>query len=130
MLTIYRVEDEGGLGPYVNLHSTDAWTETSHVNLDRTPGPGEDTIVGGSSCLALHINGADRFGFANLEQLCSWFVEQERRNLDRLGFKISVYEVPCRDAICTSKQVAFRRGDRQPIAKISLLDAGLHAKAA
>ena len=132
ILTIYRVEDDLGQGPYrIQARHTDfqrhlarsmstrhsgpiRWWDDPTVESDPDlhPGPSEDPgmwkrwryIDFSMNRAARHYN----FGFESETRLSEWFFG-ERRVLDQLNMHVAAYEVPHQAVLRGQWQLAFRR---------------------
>lgn len=113
MSYVLRVENEDGIGPY---WAGDIHHDTSDENH---PSPVQDPCV---TCAGGTIaDEADRrdfdafyssFGFDSIEQLRSWFTDEELDRLGRYGHAIVVVEVDDDILIRGERQVAFFGGGR------------------
>ena len=96
LVTVYRVENERGHGPYYepgerigypNLHGPDSWCDMSrHPTPDRE-GWTHATIKG------------KVFGFTSKAKALAWFEPDARAILNHKGFKLRMFKVPASDVI-------------------------------
>lgn len=108
-MKIFRVEHKNtGDGPYYDSTFRDAWqsaphsTSTGHIDpLDIKSGfdyeQYEDLCRGWRS------------GFKSMNDLQSWFNENELDKLSQFGYIITAFEVPCNYVHVGNNQVIFRR---------------------
>lgn len=113
-MIVYRVEDELGGGPYNGDRAPDPWTRSwsrivnGHEVSDpvHQPSPNSDipewrdSEYGGRAAKY-------RFGFASVEQVYKWFLEDARAFLKASGYGIAQYEVPDEFVLVGENQVAF-----------------------
>jgi len=95
-MKIWRVENSYKEGPYHSLNSPWRFAGAS----PKWPVPSLDGIT-------KEIAPTDHFGFANWQQLLSWFNKSERRVLDKSGFKASLYLVNREHVMLGGKQAVF-----------------------
>ena len=116
-MIIYRVEHltqkSGNVfaGPYLasgHIDSKEWDINDDHLNMDTHPNPFFD------SKLKKHFPFNDcyfkqyRSGFKSIDQLKSWFNDDQIRRLMSLGFVIVKYNVPNDNVICGKKSLVFR----------------------
>ncbi len=90
-MKVFRIENSNGTGPY--RHS-EIGSELCRINSGTTnhPGPSSDKDSEGKPlCNFLWQDRSYIFGFASLEQLLAWFLD-ELELLRSHGFVVSVYE--------------------------------------
>ena len=91
MPTIYRIENEDGIGPY--LGTIAVWQDCSHnINTGR-PNPVDDKLLWKNYLESDIIENEDLYAFETIEQLKNWFSYNEIQKLRKLGFKIKKLKV-------------------------------------
>lgn len=113
MVSVVRVEQPGGYGPYGAefMEALEAMFE-DHRRGDN-PGPQDDPQLG-------YINEGEHCGFATLEALDEWF-DGYHEVLAELGFHIAKYRVPIEQVRFGKQQVVFHRGDLWPVEILTLV---------
>lgn len=104
-VSVFRVEDACGEGPYVSDSPVIAAMNAMHGDVHH-PSPADDTLLSepypDENCC-----------FATLEQLEEWFAGYEDELADA-GYEISVYTVPRENVRYGISQALFRREGRFP----------------
>lgn len=115
MKTVYRIARDGA-GPYRQLDYRNTWTTSSHDNEDRHP-----NIYGDIRLLDqnIHMYKNLKFGFISLESLMRWFALEELKKLDKLKFKLEIYEID--ECFVGNKQVIFNAAKATKLEEKSLL---------
>lgn len=103
MITVYRVENERGIGPYWEKEMQDRpqWMH-DHNMSDFHPSPRVEW--GYQNELDVKI-----FGFTSLAQLYSWFSEETLPWLRENGFKLTTYSADEYEMLLGKFQCAFKR---------------------
>lgn len=110
-VSVFRVEDAVGQGPYVSTSPVIAAMNAMHGDADH-PSPVEDPMLG-------EPYPDENCGFATLCQLEEWFAGYED-DLAEAGYEISVYTVPISKVRYGKQQVLFRRDDSYPIRTVPM----------
>lgn len=112
--TVYRVENEIGLGPY---NSGSSYRHRFPDNDENHPGlnPWGWHV---DAVLLKKVIDPDpyRFGFSTMKQFNDWFDEPRRKVLRTAGYHLAVYHADTR--ICSRKQCVFANAvkvDRIPL---------------
>lgn len=110
-VSVFRVEDAVGQGPYSSTSSFLAAMNAMHGGADH-PSPQEDPLLSepypDENCC-----------FATLDALEEWFSGFEDE-LAEAGYEISVYTVPRENVRYGISQALFRREDRYPIRTMTM----------
>jgi len=111
-VTIYRIQNKDGYGPYRGPHCTDEWSDRPNIHrrdLDnKHPPPFNETWK--NLILDWESNIKDLFfGFKDIKQLKNWFNEKELDNLKDLGYDIIKLELHEQQVWYGQHQVAFER---------------------
>jgi hypothetical protein len=127
MPLVYRVENKNGLGPYryvlghQKAKSLQKMTEHHNLSSDH-PAPYSDC--------RREMSKGDFCGFLSKPQLLQWF-KGYLRALEKEGFFLAVY-APARLLARSkrgSRQVIFKKPNRQPRAKMKIAKADIPLKA-
>lgn len=110
-VSVFRVEDAYGKGPYESDSPVIAAMNAMHGNADH-PSPAEDPMLG-------HVYPTENCCFATLCELEEWFAGYED-DLADAGYEISVYTVPLDHVRYGKQQAVFRRGDTYPVRTMSM----------
>ena len=115
-MRVFRVETPTGDGPY--RHTAVGYELCNrHGGTVHHPGPFNDRNTDGDRLISfLWQNKSYVFGFASLEQLLAWFIE-ELELLAQHGFIVSVYESS--QFVCGKFQVIFIK-ESGPVETIKL----------
>lgn len=98
-MRIYRVEHvESGVGPYTTCIEKATDIILKYFNPRNQPLPQDDGLIDYDGLW---------FGFESRRQLTDWFPHPILPMLERLGFKVMVYEVALADMKRGRRQVAF-----------------------
>lgn len=114
-MKVFRIENSGGFGPY---RHDKIGSELCRIHSGTTNHPGlwSDKDTNGK-LLGFSITSSDYvFGFASLEQLLAWFIE-ELELLAQHEFVVSVYESS--QVVCGNFQVIFIK-ESGPVETIKL----------
>lgn len=105
LITIYRIENGDGLGPYVGA---DHWMWQTKMHIPpNNPSPCQDPGLKENWDQArCHEY---KYGFKSLEQLGEWFSPKELKRLHRLGFEIKTYRVLKSQCFIGTKQLMFHK---------------------
>jgi hypothetical protein len=108
--TVFRVEDQDGIGPYskwgVNLDVS---------NTDNHPTPSDDGI---------HLDYDHNCAFNSIEQLRNWFSDRNDQGILVVkGFTCNVYSVPIDHVKIGYKQVTFNKRYAEKISSVLLEEA-------
>lgn len=103
LVDVWRIEDRGGNGPYVNTWGE--WQSEAHNEETGRPGPEDDGI----SWRADGCGDGYLFGFESLEKLEAWFTPGEIAALAKGGFSIRHYRVPDNCVVYGDRQCVFDR---------------------
>jgi hypothetical protein len=104
-ITIYRIEDRYGIGPYqTRLYNHDL---IEREEGDKTPTPYTDMGAIWNYLEYKNIRREFVFGFTSMEQLYAWFTEEELDVLEDYGFDINMYSSNIYHE--TDKQVIFKK---------------------
>jgi hypothetical protein len=110
MITVFRIEDEEGVGPY---SKTGVGLDTD--NTDHHPTPGEDGI---------RLEHSHNCAFNSIEQLRNWFSDRNDQGILVVkGFTCNVYSVPIDHVKFGSKQVTFDKSHAKKISNVPLEEA-------
>lgn len=104
MQTVWRVQNDKGLGPYHGYGWSEQWAIKPHNYENGCPLPGEDAAIA-KFWNELKDSRRFKFGFASIEQLQRWFHRDELEALARMGFK--VVEVPAAEVHYGLTQVVY-----------------------
>lgn len=114
-VTIYRVENSFGEGPYFNKQRdkegsswVQTWAESPH-NDSRHPEPFDDEVLKTKMDDNQFFMDEYICGFLNMEQVKSWFSEKELKNLAKIGYKLKAIEVFHEDVIVGKTQVLIKK---------------------
>lgn len=107
MHTVYRVQDEKGLGPYSSMWAEDIHDMTKDFN-ERCPGP------------KARVRSNELFGFASIDQLKDWFNIFERERLHVKGFHVAIIETD--EITQREKQITFDKYCFKVVKKVSIMD--------
>lgn len=114
MITVYRVEDEEGIGPYKSSSSSVVeYLRCHNLMWDTHPSILIDAGVYSDNYYC---------GFRNHEQLLSWF-DSKLGILHRHGFKVAAYRVPFTSVALglSGRQLAFIKEDAVLVRKMNIL---------
>ncbi len=115
-MKVFRVETLDGAGPYRNT-AIGYELCSLHGGTANHPGPFDDRTADGNRLINFLLqNKSYFFGFASLEQLLAWFLD-ELELLAQHGFIVSVYESS--QVVCGKFQVIFIK-QSSPIETIKL----------
>lgn len=97
LLTIYRVENEDGVGPFQedDCHTFHAF---------RMPTPPRDNMPDPPRAAYNYI-----FGFQSAQLYRRWFTYRDRRRLQTRDYYLAVYEISLAHCLLGENQVAFVR---------------------
>jgi hypothetical protein len=116
MMTVYRLENEQGYGPYYHrctLENEKLRDELiSHNDDDKRPGLWKDMLCTAHTELDNKYN-ADKkvlFAFETLAQLKAWFIGWVLEALKEAGYRIKAYRVAIEDTATTVHQTIFTNG--------------------
>lgn len=111
-VSVFRVEDADGAGPYSSHSPVLAEMNKMHGSANH-PAPADDPLLG-------IVRPDENCCFATLCDLGEWFAGYEEELADA-GYEISIYTVP-RDHVRFGKQQAlFRRGDFYPVRTMPMM---------
>ncbi len=110
-VSVFRVEDAVGAGPYVSTSPVIATMNAMHGDADH-PSPAEDPMLG-------FVYETENCCFATLDQLEEWFAGYED-DLAEAGYEIAVYTVPLDHVRYGKQQAVFRRGDTYPVRSLPM----------
>lgn len=82
-----------------------------HNHCKRHPGPGDEKLFPDSR----HF-----FGFASLDNLCSWFSVSDRKDMSILGFSLVVYRIPAQHVTVSKTQAIFAKNMAKKIATLPI----------
>jgi len=103
-ITIYRIEDNSGVGPYqTRLYDTNL---LDIIETDNTPSPYTDMEDVWNFLEYKNLRRDFKFGFTSMEQLNAWFSKKELKKLMKNGFCIEKYSSNIYHT--TDKQVVFK----------------------
>ena len=120
-MTIYRVENAMGEGPYRNNLGFNMLNHDGMSN--RRPGPTRDDFffpeIGESdyslneyrNALYNYMSWEIKFAFSCKNQLRNWFTKKERTIMKNHGFAVVTYKIKKRHTRISSHQVMFNRDD-------------------
>lgn len=118
-VTIYRIEDASGLGPY--YRSPQSWNWSIEHKEGKRPSPFQDGI---SDFYQLH------FGFDSVTQMCNWI--DEELPYPSSNFFVSTYQCSRELIKYGNKQIAFSKKDAKRLNTIPicqfLSEIGYHAE--
>lgn len=115
IVTIWRVQNEFGFGPYNGKGSIlaflSAHAKTGGYNGDRCPTPWQDAAL--SKIFRHHADLARnrhlRAGFQSVAHYKNWFATDYFQNaLDATGFFLTRYSLPAKDVLFGDRQVVCR----------------------
>lgn len=107
-MLVYRVEDAGGMGMYVDMWKP--CTDDEGFANDRHPSPLTCDILKQKIKEKSHLRELRdyHFGFTGKEQLHNWIYRKEWRDrMTEYGGVIKVYKVDKRLTLCSNEQVMF-----------------------
>lgn len=108
-VTVFRVEDENGHGPYHNKGARslfDMWADGRHNADNGRPLPKYD-IENWNELYSEGVIEDYCYGFLYLEQLHSWFSKSELTKLKCLGYNVQQHEVDEQHILLGDYQIAF-----------------------
>lgn len=128
-VTLYRVEDEAGRGPFARGTLGDILTElfeegyTATTDPHDMPGQTTDPYLGHilDRLCAERAHKLYRYAFETLEALLEVFQDRKvRERLEARGFKLSIYRAPREHVLTTPAQSLFKaeaaeRLERKPL---------------
>ena len=110
-MLVYRVETEGGLGPYIGCGMDGPAS-------DRHPMPWNDPGLGPQR----DWPEPSRFGFHTLQSYLAWFDGFERR-LNGMGCGVTMYEVADEHVVVGAKQLVFNPEKATRLARYTAAEA-------
>jgi len=119
-LTIYRLEDGKGIGPYFegideyNHSYIEKMNEMIEEDLQHRPNIWNQPIPRNDPGLGDDFDREHVFGFASLAQYLNWMHMPEwREGLAQLGVMLNVYQVPAEAAKASNFQAVFDKKQAQ-----------------
>jgi hypothetical protein len=114
-ITIFRVENEFGEGPYFNKDShknmhgwLKLWADGTHTD-SKHPEPFDDVFLKEKMDEDGFFMDDYICGFSSREQVSKWFSEKELYNLSKLGYKLKSFEVFVDDVIVGKSQCLIKK---------------------
>ncbi len=108
-LTVWRVQNEFGFGPYNGKGNIFAFICANMTHGKRRPAPWQDKDL--SKVFTNHVAYLRqhwlRSGFQDVDQYHGWFNGSMRNVLDATGFFLTRYSVPEKDILVGDKQCIF-----------------------
>lgn len=103
LVTVWRIENGEGMGPYqaYGCYKAAGWTASEHERCTHRPTPNRDGLPHPWDTQSR------RYGFATLTDVNRWFTPTERQRLRARGFRLVCLQVPAADVLRGGKQVAF-----------------------